>query len=388
MYINNEERKAKIGKISVSASRDNSIKLRFTYPKGKRNDINISTNTDEGWVKALRVAQIINADIELGQFDSTLAKYSLKRSQALEIAQKEPNIKEIWERYKELNKSRIAKTTQKFLWRDCDRYLSKIDDELLELSKAQEFLAHLQTKYAVSTIATLFRSCFNPAINLAVEAELISKNPFKKIRIPQPQKKPPECFEPQEIREIIKAFYNDRYSPKTSGYSHSHYAHYVELLALTGARPEEVVALTWDDIKCKGGNTYIRFSKAYSKGILLSHTKTHEIRLFKCNKQLTRLVNSIKRSGVNNLVLNAVRGGYINHSNFRDDNWKVVLKGLVRDDKVHKYLRPYALRHSFVTRLIREGTDIKTVASLSGHSVKTLLAHYLVSRDDFDLPEL
>ena len=237
MYIDNEERKAKIGKVSVSASRDNSIKLRFTYPKGKRNDINISTNTDEGWVNALRIAQMINADIELGQFDSTLAKYSPKRSQALEIAQKEPNIKEIWERYKELNKSRIAKTTQKFLWRDCDRYLGRIDNELLELNKAQEFLAHLQTKYAVSTIATLFRSCFNPAINLAVEAELINKNPFKKIKIPQPQRKQPECFEPQEIREIIKAFYNDRYSPKTSGYTHSHYAHYVELLALTGARP-------------------------------------------------------------------------------------------------------------------------------------------------------
>jgi len=100
MYIDNEERKTKIGKVSVSASRDNSIKLRFTYPKGKRNDINISTNTDEGWVNALRVAQMINADIELGQFDSALAKYSPKRSQALEIAQKEPNIKEIWERYK------------------------------------------------------------------------------------------------------------------------------------------------------------------------------------------------------------------------------------------------------------------------------------------------
>ena len=252
MYINNEERKAKIGKISVSVSRYDSIDIRFTFPKGKRHDINVSTNTDEGWIKALRIAQSINADIELGQFDPTLAKYSPRRSQAIEIAQKEPNIKEIWERYKELNKSRIAETTQKFLWRDCDRYLSKIDDELLELSKAQEFLAHLQTKYAVSTIATLFRSCFNPAINLAVEAELIRKNPFKKIKIPQPQKKPPECFEPQEIREIIKAFYNDSYSPKTSGYTHSHYAHYVELVALTGARPEEVVALTWDDIKNKG----------------------------------------------------------------------------------------------------------------------------------------
>ena len=65
MYINNEERKAKIGIVSLSASRDNSIKLRFTYPKKKRNDLNVSTNTDEGWINALRIAQTINADIEL-----------------------------------------------------------------------------------------------------------------------------------------------------------------------------------------------------------------------------------------------------------------------------------------------------------------------------------
>ena len=65
MYINNEERKAKIGKVSVSVSRGNSIKLRFIYPKGKRHDMNISTNTDEGWINALRIAQAINADIKL-----------------------------------------------------------------------------------------------------------------------------------------------------------------------------------------------------------------------------------------------------------------------------------------------------------------------------------
>ena len=89
MYINNEERKAKIGIVSLSASRDNSIKLRFTYPKKKRNDINVATNTDEGWIKALRIAQLINTDIELGQFDPTLAKYSSRRSQAVELASKD-----------------------------------------------------------------------------------------------------------------------------------------------------------------------------------------------------------------------------------------------------------------------------------------------------------
>ena len=35
MYINNEERKAKIGKINVSVSRDNSIKLRFREQREK-----------------------------------------------------------------------------------------------------------------------------------------------------------------------------------------------------------------------------------------------------------------------------------------------------------------------------------------------------------------
>ena len=101
MYINNEERKAIIGIVSLSASRDNSIKLRFTYPKKKRNDLNVSTNTDEGWINALRIARTINADIELGQFDPTLAKYSSRRSQALEIANRQPNLLDLWETYKD-----------------------------------------------------------------------------------------------------------------------------------------------------------------------------------------------------------------------------------------------------------------------------------------------
>ena len=386
--FSDDKKRAKVGKVTIDIT-GGRYRLRFTHPKGQRQQFKIIGEiSDDTWALALQTASLVNRDIALDDVDFTYSRYSAYRASSLKIAEKEPTIKEIWERYKELSKSRIALTTQNNLWRDCDRYLSRVDDKLLELNKAQEFLAHLQTKYAVSTIATLFRSCLNPAINIAVEAELITKNPFNKIQIPKPQKKAPECFEPQEIREIIKAFYNDSYSPKTSGYAHSHYAHYVEILALTGARPEEIVALTWEDIKRKGGNTYIRFSKAYSKGILLNHTKSKEIRLFKCNKQLTRLINSIKKIENSNLLLNAVRGGYLNHNNFRDDNWRVALKGLVEDEKIHKYLRPYSLRHSFVTRLIREGTDIKTVASLSGHSVKTLLTHYLVSREDFDLPEL
>ncbi|MEM7590650.1 MAG: tyrosine-type recombinase/integrase [Cyanobacteria bacterium P01_A01_bin.83] len=391
MYSKGKER-AKIGKVTLDINGDR-YRLRFTYPKGKRHQLKIAQVSDEGWALALKAAQLVNRDIDLGDFDETYARYSPTHAKTLELAQEKKTktytLVEVWERYKDLNKDRIAQTTQQHLWKDCDRYLSRTDKQLLELNKAQEFVSYLQSKYAVSTIATLFRSCINPAVNAAVNAGLITANPFKSINIPKPQKKPIECFESHEVKAIIAAFYSDEYNPKSSHYQHSFYVHYVELLALTGARPEEIAALKFDDIKRKGGKTYIKFSKAYSKGILLPHTKTKEIRLFPCNKQLKDVLKSIpQRENSNNLLLSSIEGGYLNHNNFRDDNWRVVLKGLVKDKKVEKYLKPYALRHSFITRLVRDGVDIKTVATLSGNSVATIIKHYLAAKQDFNLPEL
>ena len=388
MYLEGKER-AKIGKVTVDINADR-YRLRFTYPKGKRHQLKIAQVSDEGWAVALKAAQLVNRDIDLGDFDETYARYSPTHAKTLELAQEKKTkiytLVEVWERYKDLNKDRIAQTTQNHLWKDCDRYLSRTDKNLLELYKAQEFVSYLQGKYAVSTIATLFRSCINPAVNAAVNAGLITVNPYQSINIPKPQKKPIECFEPNEVKAIIAAFYSDEYKHKFSSFEHSYYAQYVEMLALTGARPEEIIALTFEDIKRKGGKTYIKFSKAYSKGILLPHTKTKEIRIFPCNKQLVSVLNSVPK--INELMFPGVEGGYLNHGNFRKRDWRVVLKGLVEDGKVEKYLKPYALRHSFITRLVREGVDIKTVATLSGNSVATIIKHYLAAKQDFNLPEL
>ena len=388
MYSDNKN-KAKIGKVSVDIT-GNRYRLRFTYPKGVRHQFKIIGEVnDDTWALALKTASLVNRDITLDDVDTTYARYSAYRAQSISIINEQPNLIEIWERYKDLNKNRIAQTTQKYLWKDCDRYLSRADKHLLELSNAQEFVSYLQSKYAVSTIATLFRSCLNPAVNAAINAGLVTINPFKTINIPKPQKKPIEAFEPYEVKAIVAAFYSDEYNPKSSGYQHSFYAQYVEILALTGARPEEIVALTFDDIKYKGGKTYIKFSKAYSKGVLLAHTKTKEIRLFPVNNQLGKILDSIPRKkNKHNLLFTNIKGNYLNHNNFRDDNWRVVLKGLVKDNKIEKYLKPYALRHSFITRLVREGIDIKTVATLSGNSVNTIIQHYLATRQDFELPPL
>lgn len=392
MYSENKKR-AKIGKVNIDIN-GNRYRIRFTFPKGQRNEFKIIGEIDEdSWILALKTASLINRDIALDDVDFTFARYSAYKAKSLKIAETEPNLLELWNRYKELNQSRIALTTQEFLWKDCDRYLERIGKDrpqLLELSKAQELLAYLQTVYAVSTLATLFRSCLNPAINTSVKAGLIKANPFKELKIPKPPKKVPQCFTESEVKEIIAAFYSDEFNPPTSGYKHSHYAAFVETLARTFARPEEIIPLQYQDIRTKGGNTYLVFNKRYSKGILMESTKTNETRLFKCNQELIELlgkINSEQRKPTD-LLFPAKRGGYINYSKWRDKNWKVVLKGLESQGRIEKYLSPYHLRHTGISLLIRSGVDIKKVATLSGHSVRTLISHYLASRDEIDLPPM
>ena len=394
MYIQGQEY-AKVGRVTVDIKRK-SYRIRFTYPKGKRHEFGIAKVSPEGWTTAIKAAQLINRDIELGDFDDSYARYSPIHAKQLELAQqkanKEYNLKELWELYKEQNKNRVAKTTQKRNWDACDRYLKQTNLDLLALNKAGDFIVNLQSRYATSTIATLFRTCLNPCVNLGVKQGLIKRNPYKDIGLPKTQKKRIQCFEPEEIKAIIAAFYSNEFNPKFSQYEHSWYAKYVEFLALTGCRPEEAIPLTWEDIKEQNNKMFIRFNKAHSLNTLLPHTKTHEIRLFPCNNQLQELINSIPRlKDLNklNLLFPSQKYQYIDVSRFAGKRyWKRVVYGLVEQGKVKQYLKPYCLRHSFITRLIREGVDIATIAALVGNSTEMIVKHYLASRNDYELPEL
>jgi integrase len=389
MYINNEERKAKIGRISLSV-RNGSIKIRFTYPTNTKEDLTVGKDSDVVWASAIRLATVINSDIETGNYDHTLAKYSVRRATKLKIANKQPNLNDLWETYKETNKSRVAKTTIKKHWVQYERhYLGRTQQELLELDKAAEFIAHLLSRYSPGSILPIFSNCLHPSVNLAVKTGRVERNVYAAISIGKKGKKPIEAYEPHEVKAIVSAFYSDEYVKPSSVYPHSYYAPMIDFISLVGCRPSECHALSWDDIKRKNDRTYIRFNKAYSNGILLPHTKTYEIRLFPVNEQLKLLIETMPIiENQHNLLFPSVCLGYVNQKTFNRRYWKTVVNGLLEDGRLNKAFRPYSLRHSFITRLIREGFDIATVARISGNSPETIVKHYLAAKQDFDLPEL
>lgn len=384
--------KAVVGRVSVDI-KGKSYRLRFTYPEGNRHEFSIAKVSPEGWTATIKAAQLINRDIDLGDFDESYTRYSPKHAKKLQLTRESQtqkyNLKQLWEVYKESNKNRVATTTQHNSWKQYNRCLSAVSNKSLKLENSELFFKEVLNVYSVGTIKGVVSKCLHPSVNQAIKKGLIKTNPYKDIKLPKTQAPPIECFEPHEIKAIISAFYNNEYCSNKSAYKHSYYAPMIEFLALTGCRPEECHALTWNDIKHRNNRVFINFNKAYSKGVLLPHTKNHTIRLFPCNEQLQNIIISIPHSeNKYNLVFPSAKSCYVDQDNFRNRYYKKVLKGLVEDEKVEKYLKPYALRHSFITRLVREGVDIKTVATLSGNSVNTIIKHYLASRDDFELPPL
>jgi integrase len=298
----------------------------------------------------------------------------------------ELNLLLLWQQYKVAKKNLVAETTQRGDWSEVDRALNFISPECLEFSatSASLLLAELLERYAASTVRKVLLYA-RAANHWAIEEELLTKNFYSRLfkSIPKSQRsgRSGKCFEKHEIEHILAAFASNEFVSKFSVHTHSHYRGYVEFLALTGFRPEEVIALEWGDIK----NSRIIVSRAYSQRIL-KETKTYETRNFPINSQLGKLLQSLPRT--QNLIFPSPEGGYINQHNFGERYWKPIVKKLVSVGKIAEYLPTYNLRHSWITRMLRSGLDIATVAKLAGNKPDTIMKHYLAAKtQDLVLPE-
>ena len=315
------EKTPKIGRVSIDIH-GNSYRLRFQYPENDRHQFSIAKVSPEGWTTAVKAAQLINRDIDLGDFDDTYARYSPKHAKKLEIAKakasQKPNVLNIWTKYKDIKTSTASESSKKGDWIRLDKLLDSVEKPLLELDKAEEFIDVLFERYSQGTLNPRFRLMY-AAVNLAVKQKNIPNNPYVDIYSPYKRgKRKIECFESDEIYEIIKAFESDEFKPPESNFSHSFYTPLIQFLALTGCRPSEAHALTWDDVKQRNGKTFIRFNKAYVLNVLIPHTKPKEVRLFPCNQQLTGVIASLpKIKNKYNLMFPSVGLSYVNQNNFR-----------------------------------------------------------------------
>ena len=380
----------KIGRVTIAPRENGSLQLRFSY-LGKRYKFTLGEDNKLNRKAAQAKAQEINADITFERLDTTLAKYSPSHAKIAQVvgAQSRPQLKTVWEEYKEDKKSEIAYSTQKVKWSNIDRLLfnypfNPTTDKDSVTGLCNWSLEKYKPSYVSVCLETL-STVLNHAINKGLDCE----NPIPKIKKELDKKKPKkliECFTDDDVKNILLMFEGKISTSSKKDKAKLHYYPFVKFCALTGCRPEEAIALTFDDIITQQDKLWIKFNKAYSQRKLRDKTKTGEVRLFPVNSQLKQFLDNYTCK-TNNLLFPGKRGNYFDYPNFTSNYWSHLITCLVKDGLVSQYLSFYHLRHTFITNLIRKGYDIATVAKLAGNSPQVIIDSYLAAISDVTVPD-
>lgn len=228
------------------------------------------------------------------------------------------------------------------------------------------FVEELREKeLADSTIRSIYR-LLSAGLRSAVDAGLLRKNPCKKIRICRSAGQEQRVLSREEQRHVEEAL-------ETDGMP-------AGLLALyTGLRLGEICALKWTDIDWERGTVTVRRTvqrlKQAGKGrrtrLMIGTPKSPaSCRTVPAPEFLLEQLEKMRWKSRSEFIFGTEAGAAEPRTVQR--RFCRVMKALQLDG-VHFH----TLRHSFATRLLELGVDVKTVSLLLGHSsARTTLECY------------
>lgn len=222
--------------------------------------------------------------------------------------------------------------------RTCDVTPAAINQYRIDLVRQGVGPATIQK--LLSTLSSIFA--------YAQIAGLVDSDPVAPIERPSaPRQRLVRPF-PAEAAETLRVYFLAARSLEE--------ATFVSLLALTGAPPQDILALTRNDI--------------YADGIYFRRSKT-------ARERVTRILEPLRADLDEYLAAAPVEVGRLfpwPPSRYR--NWaRRHFKPMAAELGIEA-TRPYDLRHAFATLLLQEGRDTRYIAQQLGHNPGTSERHY------------
>jgi len=213
----------------------------------------------------------------------------------------------------------------------------------------------------------------------AQEDDLISPNPFDSYRMPKLDKNKVEAlddnrvFTQDELQQLLQA---------SRTYKGGKLKMFVHLLASTGMRPSEALALEWKHVDLPNENLDTTNLSIKVRKTVGFKTGTPEVKDGAKTKSGVRSIQydigaidfiAHKQEQdarkllapyweENDLVIPNSQGGYWDLGNIRTREWSALLK----QAGIRKHVI-YDLRHTFCTALIHSGVPLLTISTMMGH---------------------
>ena len=236
-------------------------------------------------------------------------------------------------------------------------WLKDIPCEKVNYTKLREYLYFIQKfDYKKTTVARKLASV-RTFYKFLYKEKIMEINPAVNLNSPKRPKSLPKFLTQDEMEKIL----NNVKMDTPAGYRNKAI---LELLWATGMRISELSGLNFGDLNLENNEIRV-FGKGAKERIVLvtDRAKTY----------LQRYIENARPLIAKGFRLDDITDStpvFINNTGYRLQNKTVrnAIKNVVETIELPKKVTPHMFRHSFATKLIENGADLRVVQELLGHA--------------------